>query len=182
MNLIIKDSSLTTYLGVNMDIYYSPMRSFHVETWISLPPEIGANWSLGPQRTKFDFLTYMSEKLNTFSSLNRRVLLILLFLSPLVDTIDIHIDKLSYYSFRLHSSLINGYIGTSTISSVQDYYGKVLSTQKDLKTSACTSCCAPPVALGKIMSQINDEVMIKFYGKKRAFLDSSHTASCASIC
>ena len=31
-----------------------------------------------------------------------------------------------------------------TLEVVQDYYGKVLSTSKDLKTSACTACGKPP--------------------------------------
>lgn len=49
--------------------------------------------------------------------------------------------------------------------SVQEYYGKVLSTTNDLKTSAC---CTPSSGLHPIMkallSKIPDEVMSKYYG------------------
>lgn len=35
--------------------------------------------------------------------------------------------------------LENGDLGCATYESVKDYYGKVLQTSKDLKTSACTA-------------------------------------------
>ncbi|KAJ2403008.1 hypothetical protein GGI23_000290 [Coemansia sp. RSA 2559] len=50
-------------------------------------------------------------------------------------------------------------------SSVKDYYGKVLSTSKDLKTSACTAGAAPhPIIKEIIAKQVPDAVNEKFYG------------------
>ena len=51
-----------------------------------------------------------------------------------------------------------------TKESVQDYYGKVLKSSSDLKTSACCSTEAIPDSHKKILSQIDDEIMTKFYG------------------
>jgi hypothetical protein len=51
-----------------------------------------------------------------------------------------------------------------TLKSVQDYYGKVLSTSKDLKTSACTAAGRPDPLIRGIMSEIPEEVLSKFYG------------------
>lgn len=47
---------------------------------------------------------------------------------------------------------------------VQDYYGKVLQTKADLKTEAC--CCAEPPEphIRAIMSQLDNEILEKFYG------------------
>ena len=46
----------------------------------------------------------------------------------------------------------------------QEYYGKVLSTNKDLKTSACTAAGRPHPYVQKIIKNIPIEVREKFYG------------------
>lgn len=51
-----------------------------------------------------------------------------------------------------------------TLESVKDYYGKVLSTSKDLKTSACTAAGRPHPKILEIFKKIPTEVMEKFYG------------------
>ena len=53
---------------------------------------------------------------------------------------------------------------SSTYEVVQDYYGKVLSTSKDLKTSACTASGRPHSKIVSIMKKIPTDVMDKFYG------------------
>lgn len=50
------------------------------------------------------------------------------------------------------------------LDSVKDYYGKVLSTSKDLKTSACTAAGAPPPALRAVLRKVPSPVTEKFYG------------------
>lgn len=55
-------------------------------------------------------------------------------------------------------------VETSTYESVQDYYGKVLQTSKDLKTSACTASKAPHLMVRKLIAQVPEEVLVKFYG------------------
>jgi len=50
------------------------------------------------------------------------------------------------------------------LQSVQDYYGKVLSTSKDLKTSACTAGKAPPKYVLDALRKVPGEIMDKFYG------------------
>ncbi|KAJ2559492.1 hypothetical protein EV175_000320 [Coemansia sp. RSA 1933] len=50
-------------------------------------------------------------------------------------------------------------------TSVKDYYGKVLSTSKDLKTNACTAGSAPhPIVRDIIAKQVPEAVNEKFYG------------------
>ena len=51
-----------------------------------------------------------------------------------------------------------------TLASVKEYYGKVLSTSKDLKTSACSASKKPHHLILEAMKDIPDEVMSKFYG------------------
>lgn len=51
-----------------------------------------------------------------------------------------------------------------TYEQVKDYYGKVLETKNDLKTSACCTAEAMPSHLRPILSQIHDEIKDKFYG------------------
>lgn len=51
-----------------------------------------------------------------------------------------------------------------TYEAVQDYYGKVLATSKDLKTSACTASKRPHAEIIKIIQQVPDAVLSKFYG------------------
>ena len=53
---------------------------------------------------------------------------------------------------------------SSTYEVVQDYYGKVLATSKDLKTSACTASGRPHSQIIDIMRKVPAEVMDKFYG------------------
>jgi arsenite methyltransferase len=52
----------------------------------------------------------------------------------------------------------------STRDSVSEYYGKTLSTNSDLKTSACCNVDAIPARHKDILAKIEDEVLIKFYG------------------
>jgi arsenite methyltransferase len=47
---------------------------------------------------------------------------------------------------------------------VQEYYGKVLESQKDLKTNACCSLESMPLRHREILKEIDDEILIKFYG------------------
>lgn len=47
---------------------------------------------------------------------------------------------------------------------IKEYYGCILQTQKDLKTSACCTTDGLPDYLSKIVSQIDREVLEKFYG------------------
>ena len=47
---------------------------------------------------------------------------------------------------------------------VKDYYGKVLKTQKDLKTSACCSVESFPEPIKAIIKNIEPEILDKFYG------------------
>src|SRR5688572_365042 len=51
-----------------------------------------------------------------------------------------------------------------TLESVKEYYGKVLSSNKDLKTSACCTADAFPEHLRSILADIHDEVKDRFYG------------------
>ena len=48
--------------------------------------------------------------------------------------------------------------------SVQDYYGKTLQSSKDLKTNACCTAFDYPLKIKKILAEIHDEVMAKYYG------------------
>jgi SAM-dependent methyltransferase len=52
----------------------------------------------------------------------------------------------------------------STIESVKAYYGRVLKTNQDLKTSACCTSESLPPHLRGILPEIHDEVQEKFYG------------------
>ena len=51
-----------------------------------------------------------------------------------------------------------------TLQSVRDYYGAVLATSADLKTSACCSAESMPPAHREIVALIHPEVLEKFYG------------------
>jgi len=48
--------------------------------------------------------------------------------------------------------------------SIQNYYGKVLQGTKDLKTTACCTTEVVPEYLKPILSEIEDEVISRFYG------------------
>lgn len=50
------------------------------------------------------------------------------------------------------------------LENVKDYYGRVLSTNKDLKTSACCSSESLPAEFRAVASMIHPEVIEKFYG------------------
>lgn len=52
----------------------------------------------------------------------------------------------------------------STIDSIKDYYGKVLSSSEDLKTSACCSVETLPDHVRNVLTEIHPEVKEKFYG------------------
>lgn len=47
---------------------------------------------------------------------------------------------------------------------VQRYYGEVLQSSADLKTNACCTDAAPPDYLKRVLAQIHDEVMTRYYG------------------
>lgn len=49
-------------------------------------------------------------------------------------------------------------------SLTKEYYGKILKTKKDLKTSACCSVDSLPSPLSKIVKQLAPEINEKFYG------------------
>lgn len=52
----------------------------------------------------------------------------------------------------------------TVIESVQEYYGEVLTTKEDLKTSACCPIDAMPAHLRPYMANVHEEVQSKFYG------------------
>ncbi len=47
---------------------------------------------------------------------------------------------------------------------VQRYYGEVLQSSADLKTSACCTDAAPPDYLKRALAQVHDEVLTRYYG------------------
>ena len=47
---------------------------------------------------------------------------------------------------------------------VREYYGKILSTSDDLKTSACCAREAPPAGLREALTNLHEEVRAKYYG------------------
>lgn len=55
-------------------------------------------------------------------------------------------------------------MSSTTHVKVSDYYGKVLQTKKDLKTSACCSLDKVPDYVKKPLKLIEDEIQAKFYG------------------
>jgi ubiquinone/menaquinone biosynthesis C-methylase UbiE len=54
--------------------------------------------------------------------------------------------------------------GKKGLESVKEYYGKVLQTNQDLKTSACCTADTMPAYLRDILKDVHDEVKDKFYG------------------
>jgi len=55
--------------------------------------------------------------------------------------------------------------GTSSeLDSIQNYYGEVLSSSKDLKTSACCPTEAMPVYLRPLVMDVHEEIRDRFYG------------------
>lgn len=55
-------------------------------------------------------------------------------------------------------------VGSSTLDSVRNYYGKVLSSSQDLKTNACCLPGAVPAHLREKIARIHPEVQDRFYG------------------
>lgn len=53
---------------------------------------------------------------------------------------------------------------TQGLESVREYYGKILKSSQDLKTSACCTTESMPFHLREILKEIHDEVKDKFYG------------------
>jgi len=53
---------------------------------------------------------------------------------------------------------------TLTHQKVNDYYGKILQTKKDLKTSACCTLEQMPAYVREPLKLIEDEIQMKFYG------------------
>ena len=51
-----------------------------------------------------------------------------------------------------------------TLDMVQEYYGKVLKGAKDLKSNACCTTDSLPGSHRRIIAQIDDEVLDRFYG------------------
>ena len=52
---------------------------------------------------------------------------------------------------------------TSIHAQVEEYYGRELQSSRDLKSSCCTA--APlPAAHARILEEIDDEILDKFYG------------------
>ena len=47
---------------------------------------------------------------------------------------------------------------------VKDYYGKVLKSSKDLKTSACCDGGNVPAELEALLAKVHEEVRAKYYG------------------
>lgn len=54
--------------------------------------------------------------------------------------------------------------GKSTLEAVRDYYGKVLKTNKDLRTSACCTTDSLPTRIREVLRDIHPDVIEKFYG------------------
>jgi ubiquinone/menaquinone biosynthesis C-methylase UbiE len=52
----------------------------------------------------------------------------------------------------------------NVIEAVRDYYGRVLSSSSDLKTSACCASAAPPAWLAPKIANVHDDVQRRFYG------------------
>lgn len=50
------------------------------------------------------------------------------------------------------------------LESVKEYYGRVLKSNKDLKTNACCTADSMPIHLREILKDIHEEVKEKFYG------------------
>jgi len=66
------------------------------------------------------------------------------------------------HSFKKGNILESSSINTQ--KEVQEYYGKVLETNKDLKTNACCLADSVPHYQKSYLSQIHSEVLEKFYG------------------
>ncbi len=54
--------------------------------------------------------------------------------------------------------------GVTALENVKEYYGKILTGTKDLKTSACCSIDAVPEHHRRILAEIDGEILDRFYG------------------
>ncbi len=50
------------------------------------------------------------------------------------------------------------------LDDVKDYYGQILKTNEDLKTSACCPLDAPPPHVQALLKNVHETVQAKFYG------------------
>ena len=50
------------------------------------------------------------------------------------------------------------------LDQVKEYYGKILKSTRDLKSDACCTTATLPAHHREIISQIDDEILAKFYG------------------
>jgi arsenite methyltransferase len=55
-------------------------------------------------------------------------------------------------------------MNTLVLDVVKDYYGKTLQTSADLKTEACCTPDAMPGYVKRLLANVHDEVLIKYYG------------------
>ncbi len=53
---------------------------------------------------------------------------------------------------------------SSTLETVREYYGKILQSTKDLKTSACCTAERLPLHHREIVTQIHQEILDRFFG------------------
>jgi len=65
--------------------------------------------------------------------------------------------NLSTHSFGKAGNYVN-------IENSRDYYGKVLETSADLKTDACCTVEAPPLAVREALANVHEEVRARYYG------------------
>ena len=57
-----------------------------------------------------------------------------------------------------------GVMAQRTLESVAEYYGQVLRSHDDLKTSACCTTENPPEHIKPLLINLHEEVQRKFYG------------------
>ena len=62
---------------------------------------------------------------------------------------------------------------------VKDYYGKVLKSSKDLKTSACCDGGSVPSHLEALLANVHEEVRAKYYGCGIAMPAALRAAGCS---
>ena len=51
-----------------------------------------------------------------------------------------------------------------TYEKISEYYGKILKTKKDLKTSACCTLAKLPAYVQEPLKLIDEEIQTKYYG------------------
>ena len=50
------------------------------------------------------------------------------------------------------------------LDNARTYYGEVLTSSGDLRTDACATAEAPPLAIRQALAQVHDEVRDRYYG------------------